>query len=99
MLPIWFLVPVLVLVLVFGCFVFAGCFVTQTHTLLYRSGNVYIFDLKDVRKPTLHKTVTAKEIAEKSGLSFPHTSHCLGSGDIMISFLGDKAGNGMPILF
>ena len=29
----------------------------------------------------------------KMGLSVPHTSHCLGSGDIMISAMGDPQGN------
>ena len=28
-----------------------------------------------------------------AGLSFPHTVHCLGSGEIMISAIGDKDGN------
>lgn len=30
----------------------------------------------------------------KCGLANPHTSHCLGSGQIMISCLGDPSGNG-----
>jgi len=28
------------------------------------------------------------------GVTMPHTSHCLASGDVMISSLGDKDGNG-----
>ena len=28
-----------------------------------------------------------------AGLSYLHTSHCLGSGEIMVSAMGDKDGN------
>ncbi|CAO1942790.1 unnamed protein product [Urochloa humidicola] len=58
------------------------------------SGRVYVVDTAtDPRAPSLHKVVQAEDIAEKTGLGFPHTSHCLASGDIMISCLGDKEGN------
>nr|BAJ94729.1 predicted protein [Hordeum vulgare subsp. vulgare] len=58
------------------------------------SGRVYVVDTaKDPRAPALHKVVQAEDIAEKTGLGFPHTSHCLATGDIMISCLGDKEGN------
>lgn len=30
----------------------------------------------------------------KCGLANPHTTHCLGNGQIMISCLGDPSGNG-----
>ena len=29
---------------------------------------------------------------EKTGLAYPHTSHCLANGDIMISAMGDPQG-------
>ena len=45
------------------------------------------------RAPSLHNVFESKDIAEKTGIGFPHTSHCLASGDIMISCLGDKEGN------
>lgn len=48
---------------------------------------------KDPKAPSLHKVVEAADILEKTGLAYPHTSHCLASGDIMISCLGDKDGN------
>ncbi|XP_051227761.1 selenium-binding protein 1 [Lolium perenne] len=58
------------------------------------SGRVYVVDTAtDPRAPALHKVVQAEDIAEKTGLGFPHTSHCLATGDIMISCLGDKEGN------
>uniref|UniRef100_A0A804NUW7 Selenium-binding protein 2 n=1 Tax=Zea mays TaxID=4577 RepID=A0A804NUW7_MAIZE len=58
------------------------------------SGRVYVVDTAtDPRAPSLHKVVESEDIAENTGLGFPHTSHCLASGDIMISCLGDKEGN------
>ena len=50
------------------------------------------------KAPPLHKVVEPEEIISKTGLAYPHTSHCFASGDIMISCPGDKewnaAGNG-----
>ena len=34
-----------------------------------------------------------EEMKKVTGLSIPHTSHCLGSGDIMISAMGDENEN------
>ncbi|KAI3973112.1 hypothetical protein MKX01_019770 [Papaver californicum] len=45
------------------------------------------------KAPCLHKVVQSEEIVQKTGLAYPHTSHCLASGDIMISCIGDKDGN------
>ena len=33
------------------------------------------------------------DLQRASGLGFPHTSHCLGNGQIMISAMGDPEGN------
>lgn len=57
------------------------------------SSRVYVVDTKDLRKPVLHKIIEPEHIAEKTGLAYPHTSHCLDNGTIMISCLGDKHGN------
>nr|KYP57004.1 Putative selenium-binding protein [Cajanus cajan] len=67
------------------------------------SGRVYVVDVKtNPRAPSLHKVVEPADIEQKTGLAYPHTSHCLASGDIMISCLGDKdgsaAGNGFLLL-
>ncbi|KAG6394841.1 hypothetical protein SASPL_145431 [Salvia splendens] len=48
---------------------------------------------KDPRAPSLHKVVNPKDIIEKTGVAYPHTAHCLASGEIMVSCLGDKDGN------
>ncbi|KAI4372801.1 hypothetical protein MLD38_010988 [Melastoma candidum] len=58
------------------------------------SSRIYVVDVKtNPQAPALHKVVDASDIAEKTGLAFPHTSHCLSSGEIMVSCLGDKDGN------
>ncbi|CAL9051317.1 unnamed protein product [Musa banksii] len=57
------------------------------------SSRIYVVDTaKTPRAPSLHKVVDPTDILQKSGLAYPHTSHCLGSGDIMVSCLGDKEG-------
>ncbi|XP_047308683.1 selenium-binding protein 1-like [Impatiens glandulifera] len=58
------------------------------------SGRIYAIDtLNDPRAPTLHKTVEPEDIISKTGLAYPHTAHCLASGDMLVSCLGDKNGN------
>ena len=57
------------------------------------TANVYIIDVgKDPLRPEVHKTVKGEEIKTKTGLGYPHTSHCLGSGEIMMSMMGDANG-------
>eukprot|EP01118_Nematostelium_gracile_P014458 TRINITY_DN563_c0_g1_i1.p1 TRINITY_DN563_c0_g1~~TRINITY_DN563_c0_g1_i1.p1 ORF type:complete len:470 (+),score=111.66 TRINITY_DN563_c0_g1_i1:23-1432(+) len=57
------------------------------------SGRVYIVDTKDERNPTLHKTVEPEDIQSKTNLAYPHSSHCLATGELMISCMGDPKGN------
>ena len=57
-----------------------------------RSSNIHVYDTHpDPRQPTLAKTITAAELAEKAGYSRPHTLHC-GPDGIFVSCLG--GGNG-----
>lgn len=57
-----------------------------------RSSNVHVFDTQpDPRRPTLVRTITAQELADKAGYSRPHTLHC-GPTGIYLSCLG--GGNG-----
>ncbi len=64
-----------------------------------RSSNVYIIDTKpDPTNPTLVKTITAEEIAEKAGYAKGHTVHC-GPNGIYISALGAPDGNGPGGIF
>ncbi|RZS11481.1 hypothetical protein BHM03_00042827 [Ensete ventricosum] len=63
-------------------------------SLLCLSGRIYAVNTaKSPRAPSLHKVVEPEDIVQKTELAYPHTSHCLASGEIMISCLGDKEGN------
>ncbi|XP_050405614.2 methanethiol oxidase [Patella vulgata] len=58
------------------------------------SDRIYVVDTgTDERAPRMHKVVEPSEVHTKTGLGAPHTSHCLGSGQIMISCMGDPDGN------
>ena len=57
------------------------------------SGNIHIIDAIDPARLRLHKTISADQIAKQTNLSTPHTVHCRADGVIMISMLGDSAGN------
>ena len=57
-----------------------------------RTSNLNIIDTSDAKNPKLHKVISGDEIKAKTGLSAPHTVHCLGP-DIIISMLGDADGN------
>ncbi|KRT83060.1 hypothetical protein AMK59_4065 [Oryctes borbonicus] len=57
------------------------------------SDRVYIVDTgKNPRAPVLHKVIDASEMHEFN-CATPHTTHCLPTGEIMISTLGDVNGN------
>lgn len=40
------------------------------------------------------QVVEPEDVFWKCNLGYPHTSHCLGSGEVMISTLGDPSGSG-----
>uniref|UniRef100_A0A8C4Z4A2 Methanethiol oxidase n=2 Tax=Gadus morhua TaxID=8049 RepID=A0A8C4Z4A2_GADMO len=59
------------------------------------SSRIYVVDVAtDPRAPRMHKIVEPTELMWKCGLANPHTSHCLGNGQIMIGCIGDPSGNG-----
>jgi selenium-binding protein 1 len=60
----------------------------------FGSGRLHIVDTANPRAPSLHKVIEPEQIAEKTGLSTPHTVHCRGDGLVMISMLGDARGEG-----
>lgn len=39
------------------------------------------------------QVIDSDELKTKANLSFPHTSHCLANGQIMVSAMGDVDGN------
>lgn len=58
------------------------------------SCNVFCIDVgTDPRKPKIHKVIDGSEM-RSFNCSFPHTTHCLATGEIMISTMGDKDENG-----
>ncbi|XP_060535555.1 methanethiol oxidase [Cylas formicarius] len=57
------------------------------------SDRIYVVDVgKDPRRPTIFKVIESEEM-QKLNCSTPHTAHCLATGDIMISVMGDVDGN------
>lgn len=59
------------------------------------SSRIYVVDVgTNPRAPQIHKMVEPDDLHSKCGLANPHTTHCLGNGQIMISCMGDPSGNG-----
>ncbi len=58
-----------------------------------RSSRIHIVDVADPRAPKLHKVIEPAAV-KAVNLSAPHTVHCLPSGQIMLSMLGDAQGDG-----
>ncbi|HTK10375.1 MAG TPA: selenium-binding family protein [Ktedonobacteraceae bacterium] len=59
-----------------------------------RSSRIHILDTTNERAPRLEKVIEPEEVIEKVNLSAPHTVHCLADGNVMLSMLGDRDGNG-----
>ena len=56
------------------------------------SSRIHVIDAKDPLNLKLHKVIEPEEIAGKTDLSAPHTVHCLPTGEVMISMLGNAKG-------
>ena len=52
------------------------------------------FLLKYVVISVCYQIVKADDVFDKAEIGYPHTSHCLADGNIMISGMGDRDGNG-----
>jgi selenium-binding protein 1 len=52
------------------------------------SSRIHIVDTSDPVQTKMHKVIEGDEVKRKTGLSAPHTVHCLADGNIMISMLG-----------
>jgi len=64
-----------------------------------RSSRIYVVDTKpDPRQPKVIRTITAEEIAKRTGYSRPHTVHC-GPEGIYVSALGSPSGDGPGGIF
>src|SRR4051794_21754264 len=58
-----------------------------------KSGRIHVVDARDPLALKMHKVIEPEEIAKKADLSAPHTVHCLPSGEIMLSMLGNAKGD------
>ncbi len=54
------------------------------------STRIHVLDAAERRRPKLHRVIEAEEVVAKSGLTAPHTVHCLPDGRIMLSMLGNE---------
>lgn len=53
-----------------------------------KTGRVYAIDVSSEKAPKIHKWVDGEAIAKATGLAYPHSSHCLGDGNILVSTMG-----------
>ncbi len=58
-----------------------------------RSSRIYVIDVKDPMKATIHKIIEPEELFAKTGYSRPHTIHC-GPEGIYVSTLGGGGKDG-----
>ena len=83
----------------FGWNACSSCHADPKHARRYlivpglKSGRIHVIDAANPRDLKMHKVIEPDEIAAKTNLSAPHTVHCLADGTIMLSMLGDAAGN------
>src|SRR6202453_3872885 len=64
-----------------------------------RSSRIHVIDTKDdPRQPKIVKVIEAKDVAERTGYSRPHTIHC-GPDGIYLSALGSPSGDGPGGIF
>ncbi len=59
-----------------------------------KSSRIHVIDTKDPKQLKIHKVIEPETIAKVADLSAPHTAHCLASGEILISMLGNAKGEG-----
>jgi methanethiol oxidase len=61
----------------------------------FRSSRIHIVNVADdPRKPRIERVIEPDELLRETGLTRPHTVHCMPGENIVISMLGDADGNG-----
>jgi selenium-binding protein 1 len=61
----------------------------------FRSSRIHILNVAhDPRRPRIEKVIEGEELVRATGLTRPHTVHCMPGENIVISMLGDAHGNG-----
>jgi methanethiol oxidase len=61
----------------------------------FRSSRIHVINVADdPRRPRIEKVIEPDELVRATGLTRPHTVHCMPGENIVISMLGDADGNG-----
>jgi selenium-binding protein 1 len=61
----------------------------------FRSSRIHVVNVSDdPRRPVIEKVIEPEELVRTTGLTRPHTVHCMPGENIVISMLGDPDGNG-----
>ena len=61
----------------------------------FRSSRIHVVNVADdPRRPRIEKVIEPEEVVRATGLTRPHTVHCMPGDEIVISMLGDADGNG-----
>jgi selenium-binding protein 1 len=61
----------------------------------FRSSRIHILDVaEDPRQPRIERVIEPAELIAATGYTRPHTVHCMPGGNVVISMLGDRDGNG-----
>ena len=68
----------------------------RSHLIMpgFRSSRVHVVNVTDdPRKPTIEKVIEPDEMVAATGLTRPHTVHCMPGDNVVMSMLGDADGN------
>src|SRR5262245_46347212 len=61
----------------------------------FRSSRIHVVNIADdPRKPRLETVIEPEDVIRETGLTRPHTVHCMPGDNIVIAMLGDADGNG-----
>ena len=61
----------------------------------FRSSRIHLLDVaSDPRRPRIEHVIEPEELVRETGLTRPHTVHCMPGDNVVISMLGDADGNG-----
>ena len=69
----------------------------RSHLILpgFRSSRIHVVNVADdPRRPRMERVIEADEVVRETGLTRPHTVHCMPGDNVVISMLGDAEGNG-----
>jgi hypothetical protein len=61
----------------------------------FRSSRIHVINVTDdPRRPVIEKVIERDKLVRATGLTRPHTVHCMPGENIVVSMLGDADGNG-----